>query len=544
MPERPQTARNTLLLELATVAAFCGFLFFYGLGNFGLIGADEPRYAQIAREMLERRDFITPVLHGRPWLEKPVLYYWLAAASYAVFGVSDWAARLPCTVLASALVFAVYFFLRRFRPGTQLNGALMTAASAGLAGFSRGASTDMPLAAFFVGGMLSWFAWHQTARRRWLLLFYLCIGIGTLAKGPVAPVLAALVIGLYALLRRDLGLIWRTLWLPGILAFLAAALPWYAAVQLRTPEFFHEFVIRHNLARYALNIYAHKYPHWFYVPTLLLGVMPWTTFAIAALVDAVKRWRRPVAPEGALPAFLAAWMVVIFAFFSISESKLPGYILPVFPACTMLLAVWLQPREQGRAPAWMTAVHALLLGTLTTAVLLTPYLFLQRLQPIPPAALKIGIVVGVVLAAAVFLTIHLRGLAMLRFATLAAAVLLFAYILRVDAISIDRMVSARPVARELQQLGAGQEPIAVYKTNRQVEYGLAFYRNQPIDRYERAEVPQVDHLVITRTGLQEELAQKVGGRRLSRLGGFPPQKLEYFWVSPPPRHEPAAAHRH
>ena len=96
------------------------FLFFYGLGQFGLIGADEPRYAQVAREMLQHHDWVTPTLGGQPWLEKPPLYYWQAMLAYAIFGVSDWAARLPAAMDATLLVFAVYFFLRRFRAGIRV----------------------------------------------------------------------------------------------------------------------------------------------------------------------------------------------------------------------------------------------------------------------------------------------------------------------------------------------------------------------------------------------------------------------------------------
>src|SRR6202171_1550103 len=111
--------RSRSYTDWLLLAGFCGFLFFWGLGYFGLIGADEPRYAQVAREMLERRDWITPVLGGRPWLEKPPLYYWQAMLAYRIFGVSDWAGRLPAALDASFLVLAVYFFLRRFRLGFE-----------------------------------------------------------------------------------------------------------------------------------------------------------------------------------------------------------------------------------------------------------------------------------------------------------------------------------------------------------------------------------------------------------------------------------------
>jgi 4-amino-4-deoxy-L-arabinose transferase-like glycosyltransferase len=202
------------------LAGFCAFLFFYGLGQFGLIGADEPRYAQVAREMLERHDWITPVLGGEPWLEKPPLYYWQAMAAYKLFGVCDWAARLPSALDATLLVLAMYFFLRRFRRGLELDGALISASCAGIIGYARAASMDMALAAAFTIGMLGWWAWRERGKRIYLAVFYGFMGLGMLAKGPVAPFLALLVIVLYATIAvRDLRLILKILWLPGIFIF-------------------------------------------------------------------------------------------------------------------------------------------------------------------------------------------------------------------------------------------------------------------------------------------------------------------------------------
>src|SRR3989440_4321491 len=145
------TARRAVLRQAVydalVLAAFCAFLFFFGLGAFGLTGADEPRYAQIAREMFTRHDWIVPTLNGVPWLEKPALYYWEAIIAYRIFGVSDWAARLPSAIDATLMGLAVYFFLRRFRPGFELDGALMTASLAGVIGFARAASMDIKLSA-------------------------------------------------------------------------------------------------------------------------------------------------------------------------------------------------------------------------------------------------------------------------------------------------------------------------------------------------------------------------------------------------------------
>ena len=276
--------------DVLLLAGFCGFLFFYGLGQFGLVGADEPRYAQVAREMLERRDWITPVLGGKPWLEKPPLYYWQAILAYSLYGVSDAAARVPSAFDATLLVVAAYLFLRRFRPGVELDGALITASCAGVIGYSRAAGTDMALASMFCIGMLLWWGWRESGKRAYLAAFYFFVALGTLAKGPVAPFLAALIIGFYGAATREFRVVMKTLWLPGIALFCAIALPWYFAVQLRNPEFFRVFFLQHNLERFSSNLYHHHAPFWYYLPVTLLALVPWTVFVVAAFVESARLW--------------------------------------------------------------------------------------------------------------------------------------------------------------------------------------------------------------------------------------------------------------
>ncbi|HEX7586938.1 MAG TPA: glycosyltransferase family 39 protein, partial [Anaerolineae bacterium] len=212
--------------DVLLLVAFCGFLFFYGLGAFGLVGADEPRYAQVAREMLDRHDWITPTLQGKPWLEKPVLYYWQAMISYSIFGVSDRAARMPAAFDTALMIVAIFLFLRRFRPGSETDGALITAACAGVIGFARGASTDMPLSAMFAIALLGWFAWYEGHKRTGLIVFYFFLALATLAKGPVAIFLAGAILFLFIAIKRDWKAILGSLWIPGMLVFLAAAAPW------------------------------------------------------------------------------------------------------------------------------------------------------------------------------------------------------------------------------------------------------------------------------------------------------------------------------
>src|ERR1700690_2604425 len=158
--------------DVLLMAGFCAFLFFYGMGQFGLIGADEPRYAQVAREMLERHDWITPVLGGHAWLEKPPLYYWQAMLAYSVLGVTDVAARVPAALDATLLVVAVYLFFRRFRRGVEVDAALIPASCAGVIGYARAASMDITLAATFALGMLSWWGRQEAGARIYLSLSF------------------------------------------------------------------------------------------------------------------------------------------------------------------------------------------------------------------------------------------------------------------------------------------------------------------------------------------------------------------------------------
>ena len=530
---RERARRST---DLIALVAFCGFLFFAGLQVIGLVGADEPRYAQIAREMLARHDWVTPVLFGQPWLEKPPLLYWGEMLAYKVAGgVSGWAARLPSAVLCTLMVFFIYVWARRFRRGMQLDAALITAASVLIIGFGRGASTDMPLAATFTIAMLSWYGWYESQNRAWLLAFYAFAGLGTLAKGPVAVFLAGLIVVCFAALRRDWRLVLRTLWLPGIALYLAVVLPWFIAVQRANPEFFRIFILEHNLARYTTDAFRHKQPFWFYLPVALLGLLPWTVFVITALVDAIRDWRYSVAePQGKedLRTYLALWFLLPIVFFSLSQSKLPGYILPAIPAGTILLADFVLRREQeGDKPSlWLAVTHAVLCAALPVAALIVPFKLLH--MEVSKPAMIVAAALAIITVLTLLVSLRAQGYRLLRFTTLVPLLITFALVLRGTAPIIDVLESARPVQLRLSETAIGVIPtVAVYDVPRSVEYGLDFYRNRKIASYERNEIPEGDHLVVAAAGSKAELEYRLKGRRVTRVGGFAPQHLDFYVVS-------------
>lgn len=538
--------------DVLLLAALCGFLFFYGLGSFGLVGADEPRYAQVSREMLARSDWVTPTLMEKPWLEKPVLYYWQAMAAFRVAGVTDKAARLPGALDAALLVAAIYFFLRRYRKGSELDGALITASCVGVIGFAHAAATDMPLAACFSIALLAWYAWYESQRRIYLAVFYVFLALGTLAKGPVAPALAAVIIVLFFIvrfiaIRRDWRGFWGTLWVPGIILYLAVALPWYVAVQLRNPEFFRVFILEHNLARFSQDVYHHRQPFWFYVPVFLLAMMPWTLVLILAVAERVRvlwaegkqRFSRPEdscsensCSENSWSLFLLIWMVAPVLFFSASQSKLPGYILPAVPAGALLVAEYLDARRRasGKLSLGIVAGHAMLCGVLIFAAVSAASMAMNhRLVwgqgTWVAAAMGGGLALGIGAA-----LLSAGGLRLLSRVTLFAVVVSVAAVVRFAAPVIDDTRSARPIAESIEVFSHEPVPVAIYRVKRGQEYGLEFYLNRPAEKYEDGNIPAAEHVLVAAQGSQPQVAELVPGRRVSYLTSIPEQKLELYWV--------------
>jgi 4-amino-4-deoxy-L-arabinose transferase-like glycosyltransferase len=579
----PVISRARTGLELLVLAAFCGFLFFFGLGALGLVGADEPRYAQIAREMLARRDWVTPVLYGVPWLEKPILYYWEAMLSFRLFGASDWAARVPSAVNASAMVFAVYAFMRRF--GSGLDAALIVASCAGVIGFARAASTDMPLTAMFTMAMLSWLAWSledgrhperrvappgsptsaqrllgwkrrisREPRKLWLASFYIFLALGTLAKGPVAPFLAAVILVIFAALRREWRLIAQTLWLPGIVLFFVVAAPWSIAVQMATHDFFRVFILQHNLARFGSNIYHHPEPFWFYGAVVPLSVLPWLALVVGGFAAAFRTpsaglppaQETNAAPNLAANAasdtaarnaderanfllFCVAWALVPALFFSLSQSKLPGYTLPAIPPLGLLAADFLYRLTiEGRRRFSVILPHALVAGAFVGAALLSAR-FATDAKP-PAAAWTTAALVAGATFLVMAVWIAARGLRLLRIATLIPIVIALTFVIRFTAPLLDLKQSARPVAKELAQVAPARLAVAGYDIRRETEYGLAFYRNQPVANYGRDGVPSGEHILVSRSNDAGD-SPLLRNRTVRRIGAFAPQKLYFYWVS-------------
>ena len=404
--QRPTLAKREWLLLLAAAA----LAYFYGLGGVPFVGPDEPRYAQVAREMFERGDPVTPTLAGLTWFEKPALTYWAAIAGYKLFGVSEWAARLGSALCGLLTILIIGWIAGRVerRSGGELGGlrlacAGVAASCAGFIVFSRAVNFDIYLTAT-VGLALGCYLvseFEDDVRKKRLLLagFYAGMGLALLAKGLVGVVLPGGVVALYSLLRRrrpaQLG---SLLWGLPLAALVACA--WYAPVIARHGgEFIDEFFVQHHFARYTSNRYRHPQPFYFYLLIAPLLALPWTAFLADALLrvkpSLVGRWITDARPDtgnalggrvsrfansgghkndgrpsdegGAgvdrLRLFALAWLVTPVAFFSLSGSKLPGYILPALPGALLLAGERLARYARGEGAEWpMRATGALLLA--------------------------------------------------------------------------------------------------------------------------------------------------------------------------------------
>lgn len=323
LPPRPAAILLALVLGLLSLR----------LGSVPLLGPDEPRYARVAVEMQRASEWVTPTLQGRPWLEKPPLYYWLAGAAFRLLGETEAAARVPSVLAMLVLTGATALVgARLYGSAAGLHAGFVAGTSLLTFAYGRAASMDMLLAAAVTVaiGLASLRLAGIAGRRAWAAAAA-AAGIAVLAKGPLGLLLPALVVVAFVGATRD----WRKLReafapLP-ILAFAAVALPWYAAI-LRDQgrHFLDVFVLNHNLQRFASTVHNHPGPPWYYLPILLLGLAPWSGLVLPGLLRAAPRQSRR-------DLFVVLWLGAPLVFFSLAGSKLPGYIVPCIAPLAILM---------------------------------------------------------------------------------------------------------------------------------------------------------------------------------------------------------------
>ena len=461
--------------------------FFSGLGALGLTGPDEPRYAAIARNMARSGDWVTPRLGGQPWFEKPVLYYWSAASAFRWFGDGEFAMRLP-SVLAALLatLAAAWAALRAYGVDAARLTLLMLPPTVALIGFSHAAAPDMLFSGLLAAAAVAAAAMLQTPRAGMLsrIAFGTLLGAATLAKGPAAVLLAGGATLLWALASRQLGAAFRFLHPACLAAFAVTAVPWYALCAARNPEFFRVFFLEHNLQRYLTPVFQHPQPFWFFAPVLLAAILPWTALLLPLGLDALRarssgQWR------DSPTLFFACWAFTPVLFFSFSESKLPGYILPSVPPLILILAATLARRlsQGGASPRVWPALVACTLPLIS----LSAGFWLRRLPADSGLATARAWLDLLGLAAVGGLACALLAWARRERAAITGVAVLMAALVVAAAVGalprLDPFLSARAAARVTAEEAGAAAVVSVLGVDRSLQFGLEFYLDRPVPQW-------------------------------------------------------------
>jgi 4-amino-4-deoxy-L-arabinose transferase-like glycosyltransferase len=483
---------------------------FGNLGAIGLVGPDEPRYAWIARAMAQTGEWVTPRLYGSPWFEKPVLYYWTAAIGFLLRLPPEWAARLPSAFAALVAALCIgrlawkWYRPEEFCPWSPaLLAPLIFSTSVAAIGFARAGGPDMLFAASLTLAMACVAiilagagalrapgngADTLTSRRAGvaLICFGAFLGLAVLAKGPAAIILAGGAVLLWALATKHWGAALRLLHPYAIAAFCIIALPWYVVCGLRNPGFFHVFIFEHNFERYLTPVFQHRQPFWFFIPITLLATLPWTVFLIPAARDGWRLWREKTW-HGSPGFFFACWVLFPLLFFSFSQSKLPGYILPSIPPFALVIASSLA-RLIERHPSFGSRIF-ILFGLTWIGLAAAALVWLHHTPAAPVAQIRTAVFACAMIATAAGVAIGILSSAHQR-ATIWIALVMVALAVELAGTAVlpklDPYESARS-AGTLLRSDLRPDRLFIYRLPRSWEYGLNFYLGREVHEWSPAD---------------------------------------------------------
>ena len=356
------------MMRYSTVAILlCAALWFAMLGQRDLFDPDEGRYAGIPAAMVDSGDWLTPRLNDFKYFEKPVLQYWGTALAYTIFGKSNTSARLWTAFLGfSTALFSMFVAFRLYGKRASVYTFLISISYLMVVVFGHYLTLDMALSAFLVMGIGSLVIAHsgqssETQTRNWMLAGWAALALATLTKGLVAVVLPAATVVVYSVWQRDWNL-WKKLHLfKGLLLFLLIASPWFIAVSIANPEFAQFFFIHEHFDRYTSDAHNREGPVYYFIPYLLLGLCPWLMTSLRSLVKPGFKWLPEKPGEFDPQRFMWTFVVVTFCFFSLGQSKLPGYILPILPIIAVLSGGQVVIKGRIGADRWVMLVLGLAL---------------------------------------------------------------------------------------------------------------------------------------------------------------------------------------
>ncbi|MDO8292415.1 MAG: glycosyltransferase family 39 protein [Gallionella sp.] len=344
-------------------------IWFANLEYRTLIKPDEGRYAEIPREMVVSGDWVTPRLNELKYFEKPPLQYWATATAYTLFGEHQWTSRLWAGLTGFAGILLVWFAgLRLFGREAAGYAALLLSSSLLYVLMAHINTLDMGVTFFITLGILGLLLGQAQAdvkkRRNWMLVAWAGLALAVLSKGLMGLVLPGAALFIYCVVQRDFGVLKRMHWLPGLAVFFVITVPWFVLVMKANPEFFERFFIYEHYTRFTTKTHGRYQPWYFFIPILLAGALPWTVLMFDSMFRTLRSSGLPDKTFNT-QRFLLIWAVFIYVFFSVSGSKLPSYLLPMFPALALLMGKRIA-EMRGRVLFWQIApaipVALLLLG--------------------------------------------------------------------------------------------------------------------------------------------------------------------------------------
>jgi len=352
-------APNQLKRFAITVILLCAVLWFGMLGQRDLFDPDEGRYAGIPAAMVDTGDWLTPRLNDFKYFEKPALQYWGTAVAFTLFGKSNTSARLWTALLGfSVALFSMFIAFRLYGRQAAVYAFLLSISYLMVVAFGHYLTLDMALSAFLVMGIGSLVIAHSSQSsasqtRNWMLVGWAALALATLTKGLVAIVLPAATVVVYSLWQRDWRL-WKNLHLfKGLLLYLVITAPWFIAVSVANPEFAQFFFIHEHFDRYTSDVHSREGPIYYFIPYLLLGVCPWLFTSLRSLVSPGFNWLPDKSGQFDPERFMWTFVVVTFCFFSLGQSKLPGYILPILPVIAVISGGQIASRKEIGADRWV-----------------------------------------------------------------------------------------------------------------------------------------------------------------------------------------------
>ncbi len=351
------TSKPVFIILLLTIISSC--FFFSGLDGIALTDPDETFYAQTAKEMLERGEWLTPYLYGKPQFEKPILFYWALELSFKIFKVNEFAARFPSAMFGFMGLIAMYLLGRLlFNNRTGIIAAVILATNVEYVILSRACITDMALFFFMLLGSLFFFYGYLRARPVFYVLSSMAFGLAVLTKGPVFVALPLVTILVFLAASKDLKALKKLPYLWCIAGFVIVTAPWYLVMyKIHGAPFIDTFFGFHNVTRFLESEHKIGSQVYYNIPVIMGGFFPWSAFLPFGLWRAYKNAFSAGHPEKTGAVFALAWFVVFFLFFTASSTKLPTYIFPVFlSAALMTAAGWDRLVDARPAPGTIKAM--------------------------------------------------------------------------------------------------------------------------------------------------------------------------------------------